>query len=387
MSLNNLMRQKIMKKILLLTTFLVVLFFMPLFANACVIINEICWMGTENSTGDEWIELFNTSSSSVDLTGWKIEAQDGSPSINLSGTIPANQYFLLERTDDSSVPSITADQIYTGALGNTGEYLKLKNSENNVIDEINATDEWPAGNNETKQTMERINNNWQTSLNTGGTPKNQNSTGTTEETNKETEEKETSATKEKQLSIDAGENIIGFIGQEIIFGEHLNNEDLVYFWNMGNGERIEEKTFSYIYSYPGTYLVNLMAYDGREYISDTITVKIQNQEIAINEFLPNPKNNGEQWIEIYNNSNSIVNISNWQLDSAKNEREPFIFPENTLIAPKSYLVFTKKITNIDLDNNSGSIRLLLPEGIIFQEITYENAKQEQSSAHTEEGFV
>lgn len=121
-----------------------------------VVINEICWMGTTVSAYDEWIELYNNTDSNINLDGWTLESADGTPSIDLSGTIPAKSYYLLERTDDSSVPNICADKIYTGSLGNSGETLELRDSNNNLIDSV---DNWHAGNNSTKATMERIDSN------------------------------------------------------------------------------------------------------------------------------------------------------------------------------------------------------------------------------------
>ena len=124
-----------------------------------VVISEIAWMGTTNSASDEWIELRSASNSDVDLTGWTLEAADGTPSISLSGTLSANGYFLLEKTDDNSVPGIAADQIYSGALENGGEHLYLRDDSNVLIDEV---DNWHAGINNTKATAERV------SINTAG---------------------------------------------------------------------------------------------------------------------------------------------------------------------------------------------------------------------------
>lgn len=134
-------------------------------------------MGTVTSSNDEWLELYNPTQNEIDLTGWILTAVDGSPQISLTGKIPAAGYFLLERTDDETVPGIAADQIYTGSLGNTGEWLKLYDKKNDLIDEINNTDGWLGGDNLTKQTLERsATTTWQTSANNGGTPKAQNST-------------------------------------------------------------------------------------------------------------------------------------------------------------------------------------------------------------------
>ncbi|MBK8904486.1 MAG: lamin tail domain-containing protein [Anaerolineaceae bacterium] len=133
-----------------------------------VVLSEIAWMGTTVSTNDEWIELHNPTSAMVDITGWVLAAADGTPSILLSGSIPAGGYFLLERTDDTTVPGVTANQIYTGALSNTGENLTLEDEMANVIDTLDNSGGWFSGHNEARVPMLRVDaavsanipNNW-----------------------------------------------------------------------------------------------------------------------------------------------------------------------------------------------------------------------------------
>lgn len=138
----------------------IILLFFPFSVHAQVLFSEIAWMGTHASSYDEWIELRNPRKNSVDLTGWRIESADGSPSINLRGKIPGKNFFLLERTDDTTT-SLPADQIYTGAMGNGGEPLFLKDSSGNIIDQTPAT--WIAGDNASKKTMERYDKHtWKT---------------------------------------------------------------------------------------------------------------------------------------------------------------------------------------------------------------------------------
>lgn len=127
-------------------------------------------MGTSADINDEWMELYNNTGFSLDLTGWKLQAEDGVPDIELSGKIEPYGYYLLERTDDTTISDIDADQIYTGALDNGGEKLELRDSENNLIDYIDCSVEWHKwhkGNNVNKTAMERIDpikdggeNNW-----------------------------------------------------------------------------------------------------------------------------------------------------------------------------------------------------------------------------------
>lgn len=122
-----------------------------------VVINEVAWMGTAASTNDEWIELFNTTHEPMDLTGWMLAAADGSPSMVLSGVIPANGFFLLERTDETTVSDVAADQLFSGSLSNSGEALTLKDNLATVIDTANGNGgAWPAGNATTRRTMERV---------------------------------------------------------------------------------------------------------------------------------------------------------------------------------------------------------------------------------------
>lgn len=113
-----------LKKILTLT-FLLFFISLPTQANTDnIIINEIAWMGTVTSSNDEWIELYNPTDNDINIDGWTLTWDGGN--INLSGQINAKEYFLLERTDDDSVPEVAADQIYTGRLSNAGENLILK---------------------------------------------------------------------------------------------------------------------------------------------------------------------------------------------------------------------------------------------------------------------
>ncbi len=112
-------------------------------ADSQVQLNEVAWAGSEASSADEYIELKGPLGQ--DLTGWRLEAMDGTPGITLTGVISVTGFYLLERTDDNSVASIPAEQIYTGSLEDGGESLKLYDDQGNLVDELDATEDWPAG--------------------------------------------------------------------------------------------------------------------------------------------------------------------------------------------------------------------------------------------------
>jgi len=144
-----------------------------------VIINEIAWMGTENSANDEWIELKNISSNEIDLADWQLLDEDNQITISFGQIILSpGQLILLERTSDDSVANITADLIYTGAMNNSGEILYLFNNSCQLQEKVGSFTSWPYGDNSSKRTMERRSDlNWQTSADPGGTPKKENSSG------------------------------------------------------------------------------------------------------------------------------------------------------------------------------------------------------------------
>jgi len=112
-----------------------------------VVVGEVVWSGMPADFNDEWIELHNNTDADVDLDGWRLFT-DVTPDVALTGVIPAGGHYLLERTDDTSVPDRTADQTYTGNLSNSpGEVITLTDALSNVVDVVglDPSGEWFAG--------------------------------------------------------------------------------------------------------------------------------------------------------------------------------------------------------------------------------------------------
>lgn len=133
----------------------------PTFQNTGnVVINEIAWMGTDDSATDEWLEFFNPTDTSIDLTGWVLKSEtDDSPHIILEGTIPAFGYFVLERTNDEVISDLVAQMALsfgTGGLKNSGEVLLLVNAQGVTVDQAGSSSSWYAGTASPRATMERV---------------------------------------------------------------------------------------------------------------------------------------------------------------------------------------------------------------------------------------
>jgi hypothetical protein len=159
--------------------YLIILVF-PIDSSANVVINEIAWMGQKDSYSKEWIELYNPTETEVSLNQWTLQITK--TKIPLKGIIKAKSYYLLEKTNDNTVIGEQADLIFKKAFNNKGEVISLIDSNGKTTDSLDCSKGWFAGDNKTKQTMERIDplvsgenkSNWQTSKDEGGTPKKEN---------------------------------------------------------------------------------------------------------------------------------------------------------------------------------------------------------------------
>ena len=304
-----------------------------------VIINEVAWAGTIADSNDEWIELYNPGSTPINVTGWVLRGVDGSPNIVLNGTINPNQYFLLERTDDTAVDNITADQTYTtnNALENSDEILRLCDTSNRLIDTANLNGgNWPAGNNTTKGTMERRENMPDSDLawitNTG-----------------------------------VVRNGIDFLGNPI-WGTPKNENWAFQVTPTASPTPSRTRT-------PTPFRTPTRT----RTLTRTPTLRPPPPLIAINEFVPRPGhdwnadgviNVGDEFIELINHGVIDVNLSGYTLDDEVNiGSAPFRLPSVT-IRPGERRVFYGSETGLLLSDGGDGVRLILPNGQLGDAFNY-----------------
>ncbi len=311
-----------------------------------VVINEIAWMGTVNSVNDEWIELYNQTNQSIDLMGWTLTAVDGQPKINLIGSIAPGGYFLLERTSDDSAPGVTADQVYTGALGNGGEILELRDKDNNLIDKIDASLGWPAGDNTTKATMERkADGGWQASQNSGGSPKAQNSGGL-----------QPAVPVCGNGQLETGDPSTGSGQEQCDDGNTVSGD------GCSNDCKIEIPAATS--TPPATSPPAAAAPSG------TASVRQNNLgEVVINEFVSDPGDNDVEWIELYNTTSREINITGWTIEDGSKAKTNL----NGQLGgggKSRFFVIEKPKGNL---NNSGDIIILRDQADkIIDQVSYGN---------------
>jgi lamin tail-like protein len=310
-----------------------------------IIINEIAWAGTAASTSDEWIELYNPTASLINLNGWILRAVDGTPNIPLANiTLAAGQYYLLERTDDTTVIDVTADQIFNGDIGNSFEVLQLYDALGTCVDTANANSgAWPAGSSITYGTMERrgvvpdSDTAWITNVNSASWIKH--------------DARGTSST------------------NYLIHG------------TPGYGNWAFTVTVT-----PSPIPTNTVP--PTKFRTSTPAPLPPPPLIGINEFVPRPGhdwnndgvvNVGDEYIELINHGVIDVNLSGYSLDDEANVgSDPYRLPSVTL-KPGERMVFYGKDTGILLSDGGDGVRLNKPNGQLGDAYNYTVVKYPDQS--------
>lgn len=352
-----------------------------------ITINEIQLSPIEK----RFIELYNPTDTEINLTNYYVQrkTQSGSDFTSLisktyfeNKIIGAHEYFLISRENLNGADIILGSLTLTAS--NT---IQIKKSANEILDII-SWGEIP----ENQSYQKMADNSW---VSAEPTPKALNFVTQTSQTIQQTTSDQNNSQQSiisssalnfqpsaSNLIADAGENIVALIDQEIIFDASKSAGDIVnYEWNFGDGQTSKEKVAKHKYAFAGKYITTLTISDGQKQSQAQITTTIYPSGVYINEFLPSPAGSDEnEWIEIYNSNNFIVDISGWRIDDEENKAKPFIIPQNTFISTKNYLVFPRNTTKIALNNDNDSIKFYYPEGIIIDEIKYEKAKEEYSAS-------
>lgn len=358
-------------------------------AHAEVVINEIAWMGTTTSVNDEWIELFNNGTAPVVLDGWTLQASDGSPTITLKGTLSAGGYMVLERTDDNSVPGIVAGVIYSGALGNEGETLVIKNNTEQIMDTVAMTGGWIAGNAVTKETMQRSGSSWVTGTATPSAQNISNNTGDgsgngTGDTSGNTGGGSTVNTNPAPITIktrDEEKDTVIQIEPDPVYSSRMITPDIFvqqvpldfnsevkkdgafdtlrgrFEWSMGDGGSFvfnKSTPFTYTYQDPGQYVVMLRYYSN---IFKKEPDTIHKKTITVIPALITVTTNTSGTITLNNNSDDDIDLGKWKLVSGINT---FTFPLYTILQKGSKINIPESIHKL----NSKNVTLVTPNGYL-----------------------
>lgn len=383
------------------TSFLAIVFAVPFFTEAAVVVNEVAWMGTTadpNGSYCEWIELANTGSDSADLDGWTLSIGATVKILNEENgailSIAPNGFYLIERLTPSAcqdpVPDISADWrvSFGSGISNSGTLITLLDSNGAEIDRVDGSDNWAiGGSNETKETLQRTAAGWTTAT---ATPRAQNAgSGTgTFQGDGATEQQSTASSPisasvsggippydERTIRASAGEDRPAIVGAQMQFtgtatgiaGGTLTNAD--FFWTFGDGASARGKTVTHTYGFPGQYVVFLSVNAGGYSATDSLIVRAEPNQLSVSELRPGP----DSWIELQNNSDKTLDLSGWGIalrGGTLAQERIFWFPSSTRVLARTALVVPSSALGLTFPYVEGAVELVYPGGRVADQFFY-----------------
>ena len=339
-------------------------YFIPQFND--IVINEI-YADPTPSIGlpdVEYIELYNRTNTEIDLTDWTITIGTTEKQFPLS-IIEADSFVILIKEDalDSFPNNISRIGFSSISLTNGGADILLKDNNDKIINAISYTDKWYNDDNKSEGgwSIERVNpnlycegkNNWRASVaNIGGTPGKQNSVIGESVYIDNFRITKAYIIDSNKVKVHFNKKLDSLIVVDSSFFEingniPIKSSPVAPFFNAVN------LTFNFSFLTQTTYTISandLMDCSGN-LLSNSMIFGIPDSvlehDIVINEVLFNPKDNGVDYVEIYNNSNSFFDLSKLRIANffvLGNQINPVekevITEEPHLFAPKTYLVLT-----------------------------------------------
>ncbi|MEK7106189.1 MAG: lamin tail domain-containing protein, partial [Patescibacteria group bacterium] len=243
-------------------------------------ITEIMYDLEGTDTNREWVEVKNTGSAPLDLSGWFFFSDNTKHALVPQGasSVPAGGYAIIAQNatnfmaDWPSFGGLLFDSSWTGFNNEQGEEISLKDPDLNLVSPVTFTSS--QGGVGDGDSLQNINGSW-----TSGTPTpgavNQGGSGGDEEeeeggggTSSSEEDvvvkKKVEAPKMKTKIIVKNTVVAGVPLKIDSITEGYEKETLKvgkFSWNFGDGmskEESEAKQFEYTYTYPGEYVLTLV---------------------------------------------------------------------------------------------------------------------------------
>ncbi|PIQ08143.1 MAG: hypothetical protein COW71_13335 [Ignavibacteriales bacterium CG18_big_fil_WC_8_21_14_2_50_31_20] len=310
----------------------------PGFNFSSIIVNEIMYSPINGEP--EWIEFLNASSDTINIHNFSISdvlTTPKSTTIEYNHFISPNEYFVVSK--DSIIldyhTSIQSTLLFTNFanLNNDIDGIVLKDSFGEVIDSIKYRSLWggTAG-----KSLERIistknsndSTNWKSSTDIElSTPGRKN---TATPFNFDLQISDLNLVPEFPIR---DENVLIKYSIKNIGLSKADNFSVKIKFTVGNSQSIlEESNFSNLQSGDSisvisnnSFVINdsvlVKAQVNYQIDEDTLNNKMQKtffsgakrNSVLINEFMANPNSDETEWVEIYNNTESTIDISNWYI--------------------------------------------------------------------------
>lgn len=311
----------------------------------------------------EYIEIYNRSNKVFNLNGWKIGDGSSDGTIQSTWLLPGEIKILCATAAiDSFFNSVGVASF--PSLNNSGDSIILKTNGGLILDKLAFTDQWY--NDPIKKqggySLELVNpldpcsgaDNWKASISlNGGTPSAINSVFNNSADIDPPGILETIALAPNYLQVyfDEGMDSTSLANAVITLDPTLTiaaNYVLEAYPSMLTLQFIEniQPSLSYTISIEN---VSDCWMNETDLISSFILPELPVAgDVVINEILFDPYTGGSDWIEVYNQSDKVLNLKNWQIANFDNDTISNIktIPKNFLLKPSSYVVIGKDSAHV-----------------------------------------
>jgi len=367
-----------------------------------LIINEI--MYSPSSPEPEWIEIFNKSNKIINLLNYQIsDENDTSTVVTESIDLFPNEYLVISK--DSTIyniyPEINNTVVaYFPTLNNSGDRIMILDSLNRIVDSLFYSSSWGGTNGLSLERIDQNNlfsdsSNWGSStVPTGGTPGNINSLS-----QKNYDLELTNILFNPELPM-MGDNVnisvnIKNIGKEEAYftielfeDVNLDSSNFVFLessliLNLAPGDSL-----NHLFTHTITgitkehaFFLNIVFPDDEDttnnFAYSTISPGYPQNLIIVNEIMYSPINGEPEWVELFNASESEVDLKNWELSDIHTSPNISIISDNNyFFEPKSFLVIAKDSSITDYHSEISSPILVMRfanlnndiDGIVIKDI-------------------
>jgi Lamin Tail Domain/PKD domain len=366
-------------------------FALPSFAHATIVINEIMYDPPGTDTGNEWIELYNSGSSPVDLTGWTFN--DGSsltkhvfnvpPKNGGVGSIiiqPDGYLLVADNATNIAIEYPSAVNIIDSTMSmpdpNTGVSVTVTLFDNQKNSEDTATYVGGTSADNKGDSVQLINGSWVAASPTpyesndgiSDSDNSSNTSSTPSDDSSDTSTTTTDATNSSQSGgpavylpiptlhiVTSGNRTISANADTaftaVVYDSKGNKrDDALVTWSFGDGMRKTGASVLHEYYDSGEYVavVHAATPDGGDASSEVVvTVKDASIKIA---------SVSSRGITLANSDSRTLDLSLWRLSMGGQE---FKIPEDTEILAGHTILFPSQVIELPI---AGSASLLYPSG-------------------------
>ena len=361
-------------------------------AHANVEITEVMYDPQGANTSHQWVEVYNNSSSSVDLSTWYLADYDTSWHFRTifsddSTILNSNSYAIIAKTSNladfkSKNPNLGGQILKANiTLGAESGHIGLSSDKKNIISEISYSSSMDNGN-----SLQKINGSWKESSPTPGVGNILSINNSTDNisTNSNTSSNNSSEVSTSKVSnTDTGEYRITtkIISPKMVTAKlpfyissltTTNKKETFatgrYLWNFGDGTSIElrnNQEFLHTYDYSGEYVLSLSFFNNSFEKIPSATSRVTIKVVSADVIISSVGDNSDPFIEFENKSNYEIDISGFIL---KANNHNFTIPTGTIILPNHKMKLSSKISgfsisdlsSIILTNQSGDIVATYP---------------------------